>query len=65
MSTDLSNRNHLKALSAIRERGVQNQDRGLLHSTVEETIEGIKNLDKVSKGLGVGVMKEEGTTRHV
>ena len=65
MSKDLSNRNHLKALSAIRGKGVLGQDRGPHHSTTEEMTEESKTLDKVLNGLGVGVMKEEGMIRLV
>ena len=65
MIKDLSNRNHLKALSAIREKGVLGQDQGLRHSTIEEMTEESKTQDKVLKGLGVGVMKEEGMIRLV
>lgn len=65
MSKDLTNRNHLKTLSAIRGKGILVQDRSLLHNTTEEMIEESKTLDKVLKGLGVGVMSEEGTIRRV
>ena len=65
MSKDLLNRNHLKAQSAIRGRGVLGQDQDLHHSTTEEMTEESKTQDKVLKGLGVGVMKEEGMIRLV
>ena len=65
MSKDLTNRNHLKTLSAIRGKGILVQDRSLLHNTTEEMTEESKTLDKVLKGLGVGVMSEEGTIRRV
>ena len=65
MSKDLSNRNHLKALSAIRGKGDLGQDQGLHHSTTEEMTEESKTLDKVLKGLGAGVTKGEGMIRRV
>ena len=65
MIKDSSNRNHLKALSAIRVKGVLDQDQGLLNKNTKEMIEESKTLDKDLKGLGVGVMKGEGMIRRV
>ena len=64
-SKDFSNRNHLKALSAIRGKGSLVQDLSLLHNTEEEMTEKSKTLGKELKGLGVGVMNEEGMIRRV
>ena len=65
MSKESSNKNHLKALGAIRGKGVLDQDRGLLHSTSEEMIDESKTPGKLQEGLGVGVMKEGGMIRLV
>ena len=65
MSKDSSNRNLLKALSAIRGKDIPVQDLSLLHNTEEEMTEKSKTLDKELKDLGVGVMNEEGMIRRV
>ena len=47
MSKESSNKNHLKALGAIRGKDVLDQDRGLLHSTSEEMIDESKTPGKL------------------